>query len=139
MFHFPEALLSGWNDGLMTPYTAYNLAFAAFTLPISIWLVGTHDRRHKLLLSARIALLLTVLYFPWDFFAIRLEVWKYPNHPGLRIHDVPFNDLIFIWLCSYLTCVVLIAVNRRRSRSYSHSQRKETGSKNARDKRTGSS
>jgi lycopene cyclase domain-containing protein len=117
----------------MTPYTAYNLAFAAFTLPVSYWLVGLHDRRRKLLLSARIALLLTVLYFPWDFFAIRLGVWTYPNHPGFRVHDVPLNDLIFIWLCSYLTCAVLIAVARWRRRGHGHSQGEKADSKNAGD------
>lgn len=112
----------------MTPYTAYNLAFAVFTFTISYWLVGPNNRRRKLLLSARISLLLTVLYYPWDFFAIRLGVWRYPNHPGLRIYEVPLNDLIFIWLCSYLTCVVLIAVNRRRSYRYGHSQHKKADS-----------
>jgi lycopene cyclase domain-containing protein len=114
----------------MTHYTAYNLAFAALTAPISYWLVGPHDRRHKLLLSARISSLLTVLYYPWDFFEIRLGVWRYPNHPGLRIHDVPLNDLVFIWLCSFLTCVVLIAIDRRRHRSHGHSQRKEANGQN---------
>lgn len=117
----------------MTAYTAYNLSFAAFTFAFSYWVVGTHNRRHKLSLSARIALLITVLYYPWDFFAIRLAVWRYPIHPGLRIHDVPLNDLIFIWLCSYLTCIVLRAVDSRRPSSHGHSQRKEASGENAGD------
>lgn len=101
----------------MRLYYLYNLAFAAFTLPVSYWLAGSEDRRRHLLLSARIALLLTVIYYPWDFFAIRLGVWTYPLDPGLRIYEVPLNDLIFIWLCSFLTCCVLTAVDRWRSRS----------------------
>ena len=125
----------------MTPYTAYNLVLAAFTLPISYWLVGASKRRGNLLLSARIALLLTVIYYPWDFFAIRLGVWRYPNHPGLRIYEVPLNDLIFIWLCSFLACNVLIAVDRWRARSQGqrYPEREEAGGQNAGDQRVGSS
>jgi lycopene cyclase domain-containing protein len=94
-------------------YYLYNLLFAAFVLPISYWLVGSELRRRQLRVSARIALLLTVLYYPWDFFAIRMGVWTYPYEPGLRIYQVPFNDLVFIWLCSFLTCCVLFAAQRR--------------------------
>lgn len=104
----------------MTHYSVYNFAFGVFTLCVSYWLVGTRNRRRNLLIAARVALLLTVLYYPWDFFAIRLGVWTYPKHPGLRVHGVPLNDLIFIWLCSYLTCAVLIATDRWRSRSEGH-------------------
>ena len=100
----------------MTHYSVYNLLFAVFAFSVSHWLAGAWDRRRNLLTAARVALLLTVLYYPWDFFAIRLGVWKYPKHPGLIIHDVPLNDLIFIWLCSYLTCALLIAADRWRSR-----------------------
>ena len=125
----------------MSRYYLYNLAFAAFTLPISYWLTGLEGRRRHLLRSARIALLLTMIYYPWDFFAIRLGVWRYPLDPGLRIYEVPLNDLIFIWLCSFLACSVLTAVDRWRSRSQrqGHSEREEAGSQNAGDKGTGSS
>ena len=93
----------------MTPYYVYNFVFAGFTLPVCYWLVGSNLRRRHLTLSARIALLITVIYYPWDFFAIRLGVWMYPADPGVRIYQVPLNDLVFIWLCSFLTCCVLIA------------------------------
>ena len=96
----------------MRPYDVYNLVFAAFVLPISYWLVGSKSRARNLVLSARVALLLTVIYYPWDFFAIRLGVWTYPTDPGVRIYQVPLNDLVFIWLCSFLTCCVLGACMR---------------------------
>src|SRR5260370_29032964 len=98
----------------MTTYYLYNLVFAGFVLPVSYWLVGSKLRRRHLLLSARIALLLTVIYYPWDFFAIRLGVWTYPTNPGVKIYQVPLNDLVFIWLCSFLTCCVLSAGRRWR-------------------------
>jgi lycopene cyclase domain-containing protein len=113
----------------MRLYYLYNLVFAGFTLAISYCLVGPPpSRRRQTLLAARIALLLTVIYYPWDFFAIRLGVWTYPKDPGLRIYQVPLNDLIFIWLCSFLTCCVLIAVARwrRGGQGEGDSERKET-------------
>jgi lycopene cyclase domain-containing protein len=74
------------------------------------------------MISARIALLITVLLYPWDSFAISLGVWTYPNDTGLRIYGVPLNDSIFIWLCSYLACVVLIRIDSRNSKNGSDPQ-----------------
>jgi len=99
----------------MTPYDIYNLVFAVFVLPFSYWIVGSELRVRHLILSARIASLLTIIYYPWDFFAIHLGVWTYPSNPGVRIYQVPLNDLIFIWLCSFLTCSAL-ALSWRLSR-----------------------
>ncbi len=109
----------------MTTYTAYNLILAALILPFSYWFAGRGDRRRNLLLSARIALILTVLLYPWDFFAIRLGSWTYPDFDGWQIYGVPLNDSLFIWLCSYLTCVVLIRLDNRRPSYYSNSVGKE--------------
>jgi lycopene cyclase domain-containing protein len=102
----------------MTNYTWYNLAFAAFTLPASYWLAGPNRRWPRILVAARIGLLITVVLYPWDFFAIRLGAWTYPNFTGLRVYGVPLNDSLFIWLCSYLSCLVLIRVDRRNSNDY---------------------
>jgi lycopene cyclase domain-containing protein len=112
----------------MTTYTVYNLALAIFVLLFSYWFAGLGDRRRNLLLSARIALLLTVLIYPWDFFAIRLGAWTYPNYDGWRIYGVPFNDSIFIWLCSYLACVVLVTLDNRRSANHGYSVGKKADS-----------
>jgi lycopene cyclase domain-containing protein len=105
----------------MTTYTAYNLILAALILPFSYWLAGRADRRRNLLLSARIALILTVLIYPWDFFAIRLGSWTYPDFDGLKIYGVPLDDSLFIWLCSYLSCVVLIRFDNRRAPDHGNS------------------
>lgn len=97
----------------MPRYYIYNLIFSVIVIPFCYWLVGPELRRRQLALSARVAGLLTVLYYPWDFFAIRLGVWTYPTNPGFRIYGVPGNDLVFIWLCSFLTCCVLVGGKRR--------------------------
>jgi lycopene cyclase domain-containing protein len=123
----------------MTPYTTYNLALAAFILPGSYWLAGRRNRRRNLTLSARIAVLVTLIAYPWDYFAIHVGVWRYPNAPGLRLHDVPLNDLVFIWLCSHLACSFLIAVHGRESGGQGHSERKNAGQQNAGDDGTRSS
>jgi lycopene cyclase domain-containing protein len=116
----------------MTRYTLYNLVLAVLILAVSYLVAGYDDRKRNLLISARISLILTVLLYPWDFFAVRLGVWTYPNYDGLRIYGVPFNDSIFIWLCSFLACVILITVDRRHSQGKGHPKCKEAASESAR-------
>lgn len=117
----------------MTNYTLYILGFAAFTFPVSYWIAGPNGRKRNLLLSARIALLLTVLLYPWDFFAIRLEAWSYPNFKGLTVFGVPLNDSFFIWLCSYLACVVIIRFDSRNANYRTYSKRNRTANQHPQD------
>jgi lycopene cyclase domain-containing protein len=97
-------------------YTLYNLLLAVLMAGVCYAIAG-RNRRKILLLSARVALLITVLLYPWDFFAVQLGVWTYPRDPGARIYGVPLNDSLFIWLCSFLTSVVLIRSDRRSPRN----------------------
>lgn len=115
----------------MTMYTWYILAFAAFTLPVSCWLAGRKERRRTLLLAARISCLQTVLLYPWDFFAIRLGAWTYPNFTGWRVYGVPLNDSFFIWLFSFLACVVLIRFDRGEPHRHAETQRQRANDQNA--------
>ncbi len=100
----------------MTPYSSYNLILTMFVLPLSFLLAGSSNRLGNLLLSGRVALLVMLLGYPWDFFAIHLGVWNYPGNPGYRIYGVPINDLWFMWLCTHLACCFLIAIRRRYAR-----------------------
>jgi lycopene cyclase domain-containing protein len=111
----------------MTAYTTYNLALATLVLPISYGLTLFGNQRRDLLVSARVALLVTLLGYPWDFFAIHSGVWTYPKYPGIRVYDVPLNDLIFMWLCSHFTCALLIAVRRRYSGGDRQPKSKDAG------------
>jgi len=110
----------------MTMYNWYILALAAFTLPIAYWLARKNERRRTLLLAARIASLMTVLLYPWDYFGIRHGAWTHPSFTGWRIYGVPLNDLAFIWLFTYLACVVLIRFDRGKSHGYTHPQSQRT-------------
>lgn len=117
----------------MNPYLAYNIGLATIVLPASYWIVARPSRRVDLLLSARIAFLLVLISYPWDFFAIRLNVWRYPVDPGLTIHGVPLNDLLFIWLCTYFTCSLLLGLDRRKASRERHAKGKNASKKSARD------
>lgn len=92
----------------MNVYVAYNCGLALLVVPFVIWFSGR--RLERVLQAARIALLITVLAYPWDFFAIHLNVWTYPRDPGPRLHTVPLNDLVFMWLCSLLACSLIITL-----------------------------
>jgi lycopene cyclase domain-containing protein len=116
----------------MSAYDIYNLALAAIVLPLSYWMAGKRSRRRTLALASRIAFMLTLLAYPWDFFAIRFRIWRYPVDPGLRIYDVPLNDLIFMWLCTFLACSFLVAVSRWES-----SRQCDSKGKGASEERTG--
>ena len=117
----------------MATYTLYNLALAVVILPVSYLVAIRNNMRRSLLLSARAAWLLTMILYPWDFFAIRLGVWTYPKYAGLRIYDVPLNDLFFIWLCSYLACVVLTRFDLRRSQGKGNAERQQEDRGNSGD------
>lgn len=97
----------------MNTYAIFNFFLAAFVLPVSYFLTDKQCRWKDLRLSARVAVLLTLIAYPWDFFAINMQVWRHPVDPGPTLYGVPINDLIFIWICTHLTSTVLIAIDRR--------------------------
>jgi len=96
----------------MTRYIAYNLVLAILILPASYHLAGPQNRWRNLRIAARVASLMVLIVYPWDFFAIHLNVWRYPTDPSPTLYDVPINDLVFSWLCSHLSATVLLAVRK---------------------------
>ena len=118
----------------MNLYTVYNLGLAFFAL-LALCLLRVFSKRWSdLSLAVRIAFMVTLISYPWDFFAIHMGAWQYPVHPGFKIHDVPANDLIFIWLCSVLTSSFLIAVSRGKSLRQRYAESKDTAEQYARHK-----
>jgi lycopene cyclase domain-containing protein len=99
----------------MTGYTIFNLLLAALILPAMVWLAAREGRWGDLRISTRISFMMVALAYPWDFFAIHLNVWAYPTDPGPKLYDVPVNDLVFIWICTQLASGVLLAIVRRQS------------------------
>lgn len=114
-------------------YSIFNLCFAFLVLP-SCWLLTQWgDRRRQLLFAARIALLVTLLAYPWDYFAIHLGAWSYPVDPGSVVNRVPINDLIFMILCTLLTSCALLAARRWEDHGDRHSERKDTRKEDTRN------
>jgi uncharacterized membrane protein YoaT (DUF817 family) len=89
-------------------YTIYNVTLLAVLIPASWFLLPRRSRWRNASLAARIGVLIALFGFPWDFFAIRLGAWRYPNPPGAMIRSVPLNDLVLMWLCTYFATTVLI-------------------------------
>ena len=120
----------------MIHYTLFNGIFAAVALPTSYYLCGRAERKRMFLASSRVTLLVTLLGYPWDFFAIRHGVWAFPVAPGFEIHGVPLNDLAFLALCTQVTCSALIAFDRRQRRCQRQAKSKYTSEKDTGHDRT---
>lgn len=102
----------------MSTYTVYNLVLLLVICSISYFLVNGPDKWADTLLSARVGVLLVLFAYPWDFFALQMNVWNHPNDPGPRLFGVPFNDLFFFWICTFLTCNALLSAYRREAQRY---------------------
>lgn len=108
----------------MTVYTRYNAALAVIVLLLSLGVFHRPSRWREVILAARIGVLVMIFGYPWDFFAIRLGVWRYPKDPGLTVHGVPGNDLLFMWLCTYFASSFLIWTKSWHRGSQGHAQSK---------------
>jgi lycopene cyclase domain-containing protein len=110
----------------MKAYTIFNLILSAIILPLGYGLAGKQSRYHTLSVASRISFKMALIAYPWDFFAIRYRVWRYPVDPGLKIYEVPLNDLLFIWICTYLACTLLSAIGRWESARQRHPEGERT-------------
>ena len=78
------------------------------------------------------AVIMVLIGYPWDFFAIRLGAWKYGVDSGPTLYGVPLNDSLPIWLCSYFTCVLLLRLQRRDSLRHCQAKGEDAREQNAR-------
>ena len=98
----------------MNLYYLFNLILALITLPACY--VLNERRWANFAVTTRIAVLMIVFVYPWDFFAISLRSWGYPHDPGFRLYGVPLNDLVFTWICTQLGASVLFRIDRGHAR-----------------------
>lgn len=87
----------------MNTYSYFNLSFTIVVIAISL-ICKTSKNSH--IISLKIATIFILLGFPWDYFAIKNNAWHYPKDPGITLYGVPFNDLWFVFVASYLSCVI---------------------------------
>jgi len=109
----------------VTNYVLFNLVFGAV---VSLTVAFAVRSRRRLMTLIQTAIYVTLVAYPWDHFAIVSGAWTYEN-PGPLLFRVPINDMVFIFLGSLFSAVVLserqpIGVGRE----------PETEAKNSRDK-----
>ena len=88
----------------MNNYTLFNILLTIFTI---LFLIAKAKSLKSLKITFNVSIVMTLIGYPWDFFAIKSGVWTYPNNPGLRLFNVPVNDLWFMFLCSTITTAFL--------------------------------
>ena len=81
----------------MSSYVWFNIVFSIFA---AITSMASARTRSDLLRYMRVGLIITLIGYPWDFLAISLGVWVYPQDPGMRLYGVPLNDLWFMFAAS---------------------------------------
>jgi len=87
----------------MNTYTAFNTVFLILVTGALSFFVRS---RAQLGVVVQTAAYITVLSFPWDHFAIIHGAWSYTT-PGVRLFEVPLNDMFFIFTGSLLSAGVL--------------------------------
>lgn len=87
----------------MSNYSWFNVVFAAICLIASTFFLRSNEEWQR---AIRTAAFVTMLAYPWDYFAGSLGAWTYES-PGTRLFSVPVNDLLFIFFATILTTGVL--------------------------------
>jgi lycopene cyclase domain-containing protein len=87
----------------VTNYVLFNLVFGAV---VSLTVAFAAMNRRHLVTLLQTAIYVTLVAYPWDHFAIVSGAWTYEN-PGPLLFRVPINDIVFIFLGSLFSSVVL--------------------------------
>jgi lycopene cyclase domain-containing protein len=87
----------------MNTYAEFHVVFAII-VGLSLRLLIRSSAQLWVILQT--AAYVTVIAFPWDHFAIAHGAWTYPD-PGLRLFDVPLNDMVFIFIGSAFSGAIL--------------------------------
>jgi|ERR1700724_952554 len=87
----------------MSRYSLFNISITILALTLSALFIRS---RVQFVVVLRTALTITLLSYPWDFFAIHYRAWSY-EHPGPKLLNVPINDLLFIFSCTLFSASLL--------------------------------
>lgn len=110
---------------MISSFTLFNIVIAAVLLPASFFAVSIDDRRVGIRIALRSATLVTLMAYPWDFFAVQQGVWRYPADPGLMLYGVPLNDSVLIWVCTCFSSSVFHAIERWQYRGDRHPENED--------------
>jgi len=106
----------------MANFTLLNLILALVIIPTSLFAIPVSVRSAGSRVAIRNATLVTLMAYPWDFFAVQQGVWRYPEDPGFLLYGVPLNDSALIWVCTFLSASVFYAISRRQNHSHRHTE-----------------
>ena len=87
----------------MNLYYCFNLVFTAVSIIFSIFF---KPARASFGIAIKIAIIFVLIGYPWDYFAIRNHAWHYSKYPGVSLYGVPLNDLWFVFVASYISCII---------------------------------
>lgn len=93
-------------------YLAVMLACLVGTLPLELFLrTRVYSRWRRLLLTLTPVL---AVFLTWDALAIRAGQWSYRHLVGLRIGNLPVEEVVFFLVIPTCAVLTLEAVRRRR-------------------------
>lgn len=110
----------------MTTYTLFTLVVTGVLLPLSVYVLPNAHRGNGIRVAMRSALFVTLMTYPWDFFAVKQGVWRYPQDPGLTLYGVPLNDLLMIWVCTQFSTSLIYAQSQRKDSGEGHPESEDT-------------
>lgn len=93
-------------------YLAVMAACLIGTLPLELWL-GARVYRRPVRLLLTLAPVLAV-FVTWDVLAIRAGHWRYRHLTGVRLGDLPVEELVFFLVIPVCALLTLEAVRRLR-------------------------
>lgn len=93
-------------------YLAVMGACLLATLPLEIWLRARVYRRPRRLLLTLLPVL--VVFLTWDALAIHAGHWHYRHLTGLRVGNLPIEEIVFFLVIPICTLLTFEAVRRLR-------------------------
>jgi len=89
--------------------------YEALTLGLILAVAGSLrfliQSRQQFGVVLRTAIVVTLISYPWDFFAIQWRAWKYGEDVP-QLLGVPIYDLIFIFVCTVFTASLFSSARR---------------------------
>jgi lycopene cyclase domain-containing protein len=73
------------------------------TVVIAVLMIRTARQLRACLFATALSILIG---YPWNAFAISAGVWA-SRAPGPRLFAVPVNDVVFLALCTLVSCTIL--------------------------------
>lgn len=88
----------------MSNFVILNVIVSLFAIIFSVAFIKSKKELAAVLKSS---IIITLVAYPWDYFAITLGVWVFPEDPGPLLYKVPFNDIWLFFTASIMSTSLL--------------------------------